>query len=56
MVADINDKKDFWKLVVKVVDKWIVVKDGKEHSEMIIVDAKVSYSKKNKSVIVFYKT
>jgi len=38
-VSDINDKKDFWKLVVK--DKWTVVKDGKEHLEMVIVDAKV---------------
>jgi len=40
-VSDINDKKDFWKLVVKVKDKWTVVKDGKEHLEMVIVDAKV---------------
>ena len=37
----ITDKKDFWKLAVRVKDKWTVVKDGKEHLEMIIVDAKV---------------
>lgn len=40
-IKDINVKKDFWKMVVKVRDKWTVVKDGREHSEMVIVDAKV---------------
>jgi len=40
-IRDINQKKDFWKLAVKVKDKWIVVKDGKEHLEMVIVDSKV---------------
>lgn len=40
-IADINDKKDFWKLAVRVKDKWTAVKDGKEHLEMVIVDAKV---------------
>lgn len=39
-IRDINDKKDFWKLAVKVTDKWTVVKDGKEHLELVIVDAK----------------
>lgn len=28
-------------MAVKVRDKWTVVKDGREHSEMVIVDAKV---------------
>jgi len=37
-IRDINEKKDFWKLVVKVRDKWTVVKDGKEHLELVIVD------------------
>ena len=36
-------KKDFWKLTVRVKDKWTVVKDGKDHLEMIIVDAKVIF-------------
>ncbi|RHN78616.1 putative non-specific serine/threonine protein kinase [Medicago truncatula] len=39
-IKDINVKKDFWKMAVKVRDKWTVVKDGREHSEMVIVDAK----------------
>lgn len=41
-IAAINNKKDFWKLAVRVQDKWTVVKDGKEHLELIIVDAKGS--------------
>jgi hypothetical protein len=40
-IGDITDKKDFWKLAVKVKDKWTVVKDGKEHLELVIVDKKV---------------
>lgn len=40
-VSDVNDKKDFWKLVVKVKDKWTAVKAWKEHLEMVIVDAQV---------------
>ncbi|RHN74002.1 putative nucleic acid-binding protein [Medicago truncatula] len=39
-IAAVTNKKDFWKLAVRVKDKWTVVKDGKEHLEMIIVDAK----------------
>lgn len=40
-IADVTEKKDLWKLAVRVKDKLSVVKDGKEHLEMIIVDAKV---------------
>ena len=40
-IGDITDKKDFWKLAVKVKYKWTVVKDGKEHLELVIVDKKV---------------
>jgi hypothetical protein len=40
-LKDINEKKDFWKIAVRVRDKWTVVKDGREHLEMVIVDAKV---------------
>lgn len=43
-LRDINEKKDFWKVAVKVTDKWSVVKDGMEHMEMVIVDAKVLWS------------
>ncbi|RHN56170.1 hypothetical protein MtrunA17_Chr5g0426561 [Medicago truncatula] len=39
-IGDVTDKSDFWKLTVRVKDKWTVVKDGKEHLEMIIVDVK----------------
>lgn len=46
-IADLNDKKDFCKLAVKVLDRWTVVKDGKEHSKMVIVDVKVILSKSN---------
>jgi len=42
-IGDITNKKDFWKLVVRVKDKWTVVKDGKEYLEMVIVDAKVIF-------------
>jgi hypothetical protein len=41
LISDVHDKKDFWKLAVKVKDKWTVVKDGKEHLELLIVDEKV---------------
>lgn len=40
-IGDINQKKDFWKLAVRVKDKWAIVKDRKEHLEVVIVDAKV---------------
>ena len=40
-IGDITYKKDLWKLAVRVKNKWTVVKDGKEHVEMVIVDAKV---------------
>lgn len=40
-IADVTPKRDFWKLTIKVKDKWSVIKDGKEHLKMIIVDAKV---------------
>lgn len=40
-IAAVTDKKDLWKLSVRVKDKWTIVKDGKEHLELLIVDAKV---------------
>lgn len=43
-ISDINDKKDFWKLVVRVKDKWSVRVNGKEHFEMILNDEKVDFS------------
>lgn len=39
-IGDITDNKDLWKLAVKIKEKWSVVKDGKEHLEMFIVDSK----------------
>jgi hypothetical protein len=44
-IKDITDRKDLFKIAVKVKDKWNVVKEGKEHFEMVVVDSKVSYSK-----------
>jgi hypothetical protein len=41
--GDITDKKDFWKLAIRVQDKWTMVKDGNEHLELLIVDSKVVY-------------
>lgn len=42
-IGDITDNKDLWKLAVKIKEKWSVVKDGKEHLEMFIVDSKVDF-------------
>jgi hypothetical protein len=42
-IVDMTDKKDLWKIAVKVKDIWTIVKDGKEHLELIIVDAKVFF-------------
>lgn len=39
-IGDITNNKDLWKLAVKIKAKWSVVKDGKEHLEMLIVDSK----------------
>jgi hypothetical protein len=41
-IKDINDRKDLWKIVVKVKDKWTAVKEGKEYFEMVVVDSKVT--------------
>ncbi|KAK2368089.1 replication protein A 70 kDa DNA-binding subunit B [Trifolium repens] len=39
-IKDITDRKDLFKIVVKVKDKWNVIKEGKEHFEMVVVDSK----------------
>ncbi|XP_045790716.1 uncharacterized protein LOC123885475 isoform X2 [Trifolium pratense] len=39
-IKDITDRKDLWKVAVKVKDKWSATKDGKEYFEMVVVDAK----------------
>lgn len=39
---DINDTKEFWKIVVKVHHKWNVISNTKEHFKMIVVDKYVS--------------
>ncbi|MCI00607.1 replication protein A1-like protein, partial [Trifolium medium] len=39
-IKDINDRKDLWKVAVKVKDKWSCIKDGKEFYEMVVVDSK----------------
>jgi hypothetical protein len=41
-IKDITDRKDIWKVAVKVKDKWSAMKDGKEYFEMVVCDAKVS--------------
>ena len=43
-VVDINDSKETWRLVVRILDLWSVVNSkGIEHIEMIVVDANVWY-------------
>ncbi|XP_058741854.1 replication protein A 70 kDa DNA-binding subunit B-like [Vicia villosa] len=37
-VVDINDSKELWKVAVRVVHKWKVVSNNKEHYEMIFQD------------------
>ncbi|XP_058751158.1 uncharacterized protein LOC131624214 [Vicia villosa] len=37
-VVDINDTKELWKVAVRVVHKWKVVSNNKEHCEMIFQD------------------
>ncbi|KAK2447811.1 replication protein A 70 kDa DNA-binding subunit B [Trifolium repens] len=39
-IKDITDRKDLFKIAVKVKDKWNVSKEGKEHFEMVVVDSK----------------
>ncbi|XP_045831696.1 uncharacterized protein LOC123923096 isoform X3 [Trifolium pratense] len=39
-VKDISDAKDLWKISVKVKEKWTNVKDGKESTELLVVDEK----------------
>jgi hypothetical protein len=41
-IKDITDKKEIWKLAVKVDDIWTVVKSNQELAEMIICDVKVN--------------
>ncbi|WJX58758.1 hypothetical protein P8452_44177 [Trifolium repens] len=41
-IKDITDRKDIWKVAVKVKDKWSAMKDGKEYFEMVVCDAKLS--------------
>jgi hypothetical protein len=42
-IKDINDRKDLWKIAVKVRDKWTSQKEGKEYLELVVVDSKVSF-------------
>jgi hypothetical protein len=37
-IKDINDKKEIWKLAVKVDDFWTNMKRGKEYAEIIVRD------------------
>ncbi|KAK2414512.1 hypothetical protein QL285_037096 [Trifolium repens] len=39
-IKDITDRKDLCKIAVKVKDKWNVLKEGKEHFEMVVVESK----------------
>ncbi|XP_058725519.1 uncharacterized protein LOC131596798 [Vicia villosa] len=37
-IAEINDGKELWKIVVRIHHRWNVVSNNKEHFEMIFVD------------------
>ncbi|XP_058755825.1 uncharacterized protein LOC131629045 [Vicia villosa] len=37
-IAEINDGKELWKIVVRIHHRWKVVSNNKEHFEMIFVD------------------
>ncbi|WJX57068.1 hypothetical protein P8452_42665 [Trifolium repens] len=39
-IKDINDRKDLWKIAVKVRDKWTSQKEGKKYLELVVVDSK----------------
>ncbi|MCH80465.1 replication protein A1-like protein, partial [Trifolium medium] len=43
-IKDITDRKDLWKIAVKVKDKWSAMKEGKMYFEMVVVDSKVDLS------------
>jgi hypothetical protein len=47
-IKDINDRKDLWKIAVKVRDKWTSQKEGKEYLELVVVDSKVTFFFKSK--------
>jgi hypothetical protein len=40
-IKDITDKKDIWRLAVKVDDIWTGIKANQEVAEMILRDVKV---------------
>jgi hypothetical protein len=35
-IKDITDRKDLFKIAVKVKDKWNVIKEGKEHLKWLL--------------------
>jgi hypothetical protein len=41
-IKDIVDRKNLWKIAVKVKDKWTAMKEWKEYFKMVVVDSKVT--------------
>jgi hypothetical protein len=41
LLKDIHNRKELWKIAVKIKDEWNVFKDGKQSFEILVVDAKV---------------
>ncbi|GAU40127.1 hypothetical protein TSUD_389770 [Trifolium subterraneum] len=39
-IKDITDRKDLWKIAVKVKDKWNATKEGKDFFQIVVVDSK----------------
>jgi hypothetical protein len=42
-IKDITNRKDMWKVTLKVNDKWTTMKNGKEYFKMVVYDTKVSF-------------
>ncbi|WJX46032.1 hypothetical protein P8452_32867 [Trifolium repens] len=40
LLKEIHNRKELWKIAVKIKDKWNVFKDGKQSFEILVVDAK----------------
>ncbi|GAU36667.1 hypothetical protein TSUD_15800 [Trifolium subterraneum] len=41
LLTEIHNKRELWKIAIKVKDKWTIFKDGKQSFELVVVDAKV---------------
>ncbi|WJX62280.1 hypothetical protein P8452_47291 [Trifolium repens] len=52
-IKDITDRKYLFKIAVMVKDKWNILKEGKKHFEMVVVDSKILIHYKLQSVCIY---